>query len=122
VVFLGSVYDKAYPLEHLDTILCQDKVLKLTEIGTPWQNSDFDKISEHNSNENILVNELVDGLGNHSLVDGLFSDLTLTQAEAGINYLKSHKFQTLLNELNHIRNKLLITGYYIIKIQSQILQ
>lgn len=95
----ASVYDKAYTHDHFDTLLYQDKVRKIVAVGSYWQNSDYDKITEHNSPENKVARELVKEMSSHVIVDGLYKDISTRQAEIGIDYLELDKFRTLLIEI-----------------------
>ena len=95
----ASVYDRAYTHDHFDTLLYQDKVRKIVAVGSYWQISDHDKIKEHNSPENNVARELVKEMSSHTMIDGLYKDISTRQTEIGIDYLESDKFRTLLIEI-----------------------
>jgi hypothetical protein len=97
--FIATVYDKAYTHDHLDIMILQDKVLKITAMGTPWVDLDFDKLSDPNSKDYKLLNRFPEEFNRHSLMDGLEYALTLEQAYRIVDYLESESFKSLLLDI-----------------------
>ena len=95
----ASVYNRAYTQDHFDTLLYQDKVRKIVAVGSYWQISDYDKIKEHNSQENKVSREFIKEMSSHAIVDGLYMDISTRRAEVSIDYLESDRFRTLLIEI-----------------------
>lgn len=97
--FIATVYDKSYTHDHLDIIMLQDKVLKITAMGTPWVDLDFDKLSDPSSRDYELLNRFPEEFNRHSRMNGLEDTLTLEQAYGIVDYLESEAFKSLLIDI-----------------------
>ena len=53
--FVATVYDREYTHDHIDVLILQDKVLKITAIDTPWSHLDFDILTDYKSKDYELV-------------------------------------------------------------------
>jgi hypothetical protein len=102
--FIATVYDKAYTHDHLDMMILQDKVLKITAMHTPWVDLDFDKLSDPSSRDYELLNRFPEEFNKHSLMNGLENTLTLEKAYRIVEYLESEDFKTLLIDILNVEN------------------